>query len=201
MSYDSAAYAAGLAQGRQDFDNRVSSPAPPEYANNKDYADGYTKGFAIANDPEAYFEGEEAGRSDRIHHVSSTPPPAYDPETHYNDPGTSADSYAKGYEDGSAAAPYRQDVEDEEAAEQEARARSLRASMPSLSMDPTSAPQLSGQPVGPSMSSLTEGQEEADKRYTENKEATEQYLHLREEWQDELKRTTPEDVTGTPLGE
>jgi hypothetical protein len=199
MSTDSAAYAAGLAQGRQDAENRVSSATPPEYEGNQDYADGYATGFAQASDPGAYAEGEQAGRSDTIHHVSSAVPPAYDPATHYDYPGTPADSYNKGYEAGLAAPPYLADVEAQQAAEQAAREQAQRASWsqldPSLMQpQPVQAPQ---QTMGP----ITEEEEEASKRYTEQKEADERYFHLRQEWEDELKRTTPEDVTGTPLAD
>jgi hypothetical protein len=199
VSYDSAAYSAGLAQGREDFENHVSSMTPPEYEGNQDYADGYATGFAQTSDPGAYSDGEQAGRYDTIHRVSSAVPPEYDPEKHYDHPGTPSHSYAKGYEEGASAPPYLSDVEAEETAEQEARAKSLRASMPSIS--PFTQPLPGQSSPQTSMSPITEEQEEASKRYTEDKEATERYLHLHHEWEDELKRTTPEDVTGTPFVE
>ncbi|HWE63537.1 MAG TPA: hypothetical protein VHB98_17630 [Chloroflexota bacterium] len=199
MSHDSAAYAAGLAQGRQDAGDRVSSMTPPAYEGNQDFADGYATGFAQASDPGAYAEGEQAGRSDTIHHVSSLPPTAYDPTTHYDYPGTQVDSYNKGYEEGAAAPPYLSDVEAQQAAEQAAREQAERSSWPSIT--PSLMQPQPGQSSQQTMSPITEEQEEADKRYTEEKEATERYLHLRDDWEDELKRTTPEDVTGQPLAE
>lgn len=194
---DQAAYAAGFAQGSADVQNRVSSPVPAGYENNPDYAAGYDAGFAQTSDPQSYAEGQAQGRSDTVHKVSSMPP-AYADENHYDTPGGPKDSYNKGYAEGAAAPPYLSDVEAQEKAERDARERSLRNTLPPLSVDPT-APLG---PVGPpqtGMHEISEAEEEASKRYTEEKEARERYLELHKDWEDELKRTTPEDLNPTPF--
>jgi hypothetical protein len=201
VANDAAAYSAGLAQGRADVANRVSSMAPPEYESSQDYADGYAAGFAQADDPASYADGEAQGRSDTVHKVSSAPPAYADPQTHYDHPGTPADSYNKGYEAGASAQPYTSDLEAQEKAEREAREQSQRNMMPPF---PTIDPNFQPGPVGPpqtSMSPISEADEEAAKKYTEEKEANERYFELHKDWEDELKRTTPEDVTGQPLAD
>ena len=196
MANDAAAYSAGLAQGVADAQNRVSRPAPAGYESSPDYADGYAAGLAQASDPQSYAEGEQQGRSDTVNRVSSAPPAYADPQTHYDTPGSPADSYNKGYEAGASAPPYLSDLEAKEKADREAREQSARNAMPTF--DPNFRPG----PVGPpqtTMNPISEADEEAAKRYTEEKEAAERYLELHKDWEDELKRTTPEDVTGTPF--
>jgi hypothetical protein len=196
VANDAAAYAAGLAQGRADVANRVSSMAPPEYESSQDYADGYAAGFGQANDPQSYADGEQQGRADTVNRVSSAPPAYADPQTHYDHQGTPADSYNKGYEAGASAPPYSSDLEAKEKADREAREQSSRNTIPTI--DPNSSPG----PIGPpqtTMNPITEEEEEASKRYTEEKEARERYLELHQDWEDELKRTTPQDVTGQPF--
>lgn len=200
MANDAAAYAAGYAQGSADVANRVSSPAPAGYENSPDYADGYAAGLAQSSDPQSYAEGQAQGRADTVHKVSSMPP-AYADESHYDTPGGPKDSYNKGYAEGSSAPPYLSDLEAQEKAERDAREQSQRnmiPPLPPLSIDPNTPMG----PVGPpqtGMHEISEGEEEASKRYTEEKEARERYLEQHKDWEDELKRTTPEDVTGQPL--
>ena len=200
MANDAAARSAGYAQGVADVANRVNSMAPPEYAGSQDYADGYAEGFAQGNDPQSFADGQAQGRADTVNRVSSAPPAWADPETHSDQQGSPADSYNKGYEDGASAPPYLSDLEAKEKADREAREQSERNSMPTLTIDPNFVP---GEYMPPqtTMGPITEEQEEAAKRYTEEKEARERYLELHKDWEDELKRTTPEDVTGQPFVE
>jgi hypothetical protein len=201
VANDAAAYAAGYAQGSVDVQNRVSSATPAGYENSPDYADGYAAGSAQTTDPGAYAEGEAQGRSDTVHKVSSALPAYADPNTHYDHPGTPADSYNKGYEAGAGALPYLSDVEAQEKAEREAREQSQRNMAPPF---PMLDPNVLLEPAGPpqtTMSPITKGEEEANERYTKEKEANDRYFELHKDWEDELKRTTPEDVTGQPLAD
>jgi len=197
---DSAAHAAGYAQAMADAANRVNSPAPPEYEGNADYDAGYAEGFARASDPQSYADGEAQGRADTVNRRSSMPPEYANPDPHTGAPGSPMDAYNKGYESGASAPPYLRDVEAKEKADREAREQSARNSMPPLRIDPNFQPG----PVGPpqtSMSPITEQEEEAAKRYTEEKEANERYFELHKDWEDELKRTTPEDVVPNPIAD
>ena len=200
MGNDAAARSAGYAQGVADVANRVNSMTPPEYEGSQDYADGYAEGSAQGNDPQSYADGQAQGRADTVNRVSSAPPAYADPQTHYDYPGTPADSYNKGYEEGSSAPPYLSDLEAKEKADREAREQSARNAMPDLKIDPNFVPG-EYQPPQTTMSPITEEQEEAAKRYTEEKEAAERYLELHKDWEDELKRTTPEDVVPPPFVE
>ena len=193
MANDQAAYDAGLAQGRQDVANKVSSPAPAQYENSPDYADGYSAGFGQASDPQSYAEGQAQGRADTINQRSSAPPAYADPETHYQTPGGPADSYNQGYKDGASAPPYRSDQEAKENADREAREQSQRNTMPTVPLDPTIQPG----PVGPPQTTMGPASAE-DMERAKKEEEEREYRQQQQEWRDELGRTTPEDVTGTP---
>jgi hypothetical protein len=200
VAKDEAAYSAGYAQAQADTANRVNSPAPAQYEGNADYQAGYDAGSAQASDPRSYGEGEAQGRYDTVHRQSSMPPEYANPDSHTGGPGSPMDSYEKGYEAGASAPPYRSDVEAKEKEDREARERSMRNSMPPLTIDPNFQPGPVGSPQT-SMSPITEQEEEAAKRYTEEKEANERYFELHKDWEDELKRTTPEDVFPNPIAD
>lgn len=196
MSTDSAAYAAGLAQGQADVANRVSSPAPPEYERNQDYADGYTAGFAQSSDPRSYAEGEAQGRSDTVNKRSSLPPAYADPETHYTTPGGPADSYNQGYKEGASAPPYLSDVEAKEKADREAREQSQRNAMPPLTIDPN----MTLGPVGPPQTTMGPATAE-DMERAKREEEEREYRKQQQEWRDELHQTTPDDVNPNPIAD
>jgi len=193
-----AAYAAGYAQAQADAASRTNSPAPPEYEGNASYQAGYDAGFAQASDPRSYGDGQAQGRYDTVHKVSSAPPEYANPDTHYGPPGSPMDAYEKGYQEGASAPPYQSDLDAKAKEDREAREASLRNTYPAPS------PNFTPGPVGPpqtSMREISEAEEEASKRYTEEKEARERYLEQHKEWEDELKRTTPEDVIPNPIAD
>lgn len=200
MANDAEARSAGYAQGAADVANRVSSPAPAEYEGNAAWQAGYDEGFAQSSDPQSYADGQAQGRADTVNRRSSMPPEYANPDSHTGGPGSPMDSYNKGYDDGASAPPYQSDLDAKEKADRDAREQSARNAMPPLTIDPNFQPG----PVGPpqtSMSPITEQEEEAAKRYTEEKEANERYFELHKDWEDELKRTTPEDVTPNPIAD
>jgi len=196
MPNDQAAFEAGFAQGRQDVANKVSSPAPPDYASSQDWSDGYSAGFGQASDPQSYAEGQAQGRADTVNQRSSAPPAYADPETHYTSPGGPADSYGQGYKEGASAPPYLADQEAKEKADREAREQSQRNTMPTISPNPTIEPG----PVGPPQQTMGPASAE-DMERAKKEEEEREYRQQQQEWRDELGRTTPEDVTGTPLAD
>lgn len=119
-------------------------------------------------------------------------------ESHYDSPGGPKDSYNKGNAEGAAAPPYVNDLEAQEEAEREGREQSRRNMDPPLQPRPLDVTA----PIGPpqtGMHEISEAEEEASNRYTQEKEARERYLELHKDWEDELKRTTSEDVDPTPF--
>jgi hypothetical protein len=106
---DPVAYSAGRTQGSSDAVNMTSSPTPPEYEGNPDYAAGYDEGMATASGPASepaptdpaavHAAGYAQGLEDRANQSSSPVPPEDEDSKEY------AQSYEYAQGDAAAADP------------------------------------------------------------------------------------------------